>query len=107
MPMFFWNWISFTNDPYYGFNFLVQTGQGTNYANYSNPTVDALIQKGMYEPSPTKRATISRTIQKTVAADAFAIGLAQPDSIVALRSNVHGWMQYPDLNARYYTLWKD
>ena len=107
MPMFFWNWISFTNDPYYGFNFLVQTGQGTNYANYSNPTVDALIQKGMYEPNSAKRATISRTIQKTVADDAFAIGLAQPDSIVALRSNVHGWMQYPDLNARYYTLWKD
>jgi len=107
MPMFFWNWISFTNDPFYGFNFLVQTGQGTNYANYSNATVDKLIQQGMYEPNRTKRASISRTIQKMVANDAFAIGLAQPDSIVAMRSSVHGWMQYPDLNARYYTLWKD
>ncbi len=106
MPMFFWNWISFTNDPYYGFNFLVQTGQGTNYANYSNPRVDGLIQQGMYEPNQAKRASISRQIQQIVADDAFAIGLAQPDSIVAMRSNVHGWMQYPDLNARYYTLWK-
>lgn len=106
MPMFFWNWISFTNDPYYDFNFLVQSGQGTNFANYKNPQVDALIQQGMYEQDPTKRAQISSQIQQIVANDAFAIGIGQPDSIVATRSNVHGWMQYPDLNARYYTLWK-
>lgn len=106
MSMFFWNWISFTNDPYYDFNFLVQTGYGTNFANYTNPKVDALIQQGMYEQDAAKRAQISSQIQKIVADDAFAIGIGQPDSIVATRSNVHGWMQYPDLNARYYTLWK-
>ena len=60
MPMFFWNWISFTNDPYYDFTFLTQCKQGTNYANYCNPQVDKLIAAGMYEANPAKRAAISR-----------------------------------------------
>jgi peptide/nickel transport system substrate-binding protein len=106
MPMFFWDWISFVNDPYYGFTFLTQCKQGTNYANFCNPKVDALIAQGMYEPNPTKRAAISHQIQKLVAQGATHIGLGTPDSIVVMRKNVHGWFQQPDLNARYYTLWK-
>lgn len=106
MPMFFWNWISFTNDPYYDFTFLTQCKQGTNYANYCNPKVDALIAKGMYEPNPAKRAAISVQIQKLIAQGAAHIGLGTPDSIVVLGKNVHGWNQQVDLNARYYTLWK-
>jgi peptide/nickel transport system substrate-binding protein len=106
MPMFFWDWISFTNDPYYDFTFLTQCKQGTNYANYCNPTVDSLIAKGMYEANPAKRAAISRQIQKLVATGAAAIGLGTPDSIVVMGKNIHGWNQQVDLNARYYTLWK-
>jgi len=106
MPMFFWDWISFVNDPYYGFTFLTQCKQGTNYANFCNPKVDALIAQGMYEPNPTKRAAISHQIQKLVAQGATHIGLGTPDSIVVMRKNVHGWFQQPDLNARYFTLSK-
>jgi len=66
-------------------------------------TKELVGKKGVYE------VEVVEVKEKVlpVADDAFAIGLAQPDSIVAMRSNVHGWMQYPDLNARYYTLWKD
>jgi peptide/nickel transport system substrate-binding protein len=106
MPMFFWNWISFVNDPYYGFTFLTQCKQGTNFSNYCNPKVDALIAKGMYESNPSKRAAISVQIQKLVAQDAPNIGLGTPDSIVVMGKNVTGWNQQPDLNARYYTLSK-
>jgi peptide/nickel transport system substrate-binding protein len=106
MPMFFWNWISFVNDPYYGFTFLTQCKQGTNFANFCNPQVDALIAKGMYEPNPSKRAAISRQIQKLVAQGATHIGLGTPDSIVVMSKNVRGWFQQSDLNARYFTLWK-
>src|SRR5579884_2153931 len=106
MPMFFWNWISFVNDPYYGFTFLSQCKQGTNFANYCNPQVDTLIAKGMYEANPSKRAAISRQIQRLVAQGAADIGLGTPDSIVVMSKNVHGWFQQPDLNARYYTLSK-
>ena len=106
MPMFFWDWISFTNDPYYDFTFLAQCKQGTNYANYCNPTVDSLIAKGMYEPNAAKRASISQQIQKLVATGAADIGLGTPDSIVVMGKNIHGWNQQVDLNARYYTLWK-
>jgi peptide/nickel transport system substrate-binding protein len=106
MPMFFWDWISFTNDPYYDFTFLTQCKQGTNYANFCSPKVDSLIAKGMYEPNAAKRAAISRQIQKLVAQGAADIGLGTPDSIVVLGKGVHGWNQQVDLNARYYTLWK-
>jgi len=106
MPMFFWDWISFVNDPYYGFTFLTQCHQGTNYANFCNPTVDALIARGMYNSNPAARARISDQIQRLMAQGAADIGLGTPDSIVVMRKNVHGWFQQPDLNARYYTLWK-
>ena len=106
MPMFFWNWISFVNDPYYGFTFLAQCKQGTNFSNYCNPKVDALIAKGMYESNPSKRAAISVQIQKLVAQDSPNIGIGTPDSIVVMGKNVTGWNQKPDLNARYYTLTK-
>jgi peptide/nickel transport system substrate-binding protein len=106
MPMFFWNWISFVNDPYYGFTFLTQCKQGTNFSNYCDPKVDALIAKGMYESNAAKRASISRQIQKLVAQAAPNIGLGTPDSIVLMSKNTRGWFQQPDLNARYYTLAK-
>jgi peptide/nickel transport system substrate-binding protein len=106
MPMFFWNWISFVNDPYYGLTFLSQCKQGTNFSNYCNPKVDALIAKGMYEANPAKRAAISVQAQKLISQDAPNIGLGTPDSIVVMGKNVTGWFQQPDLNARYYTLSK-
>jgi len=106
MPTFFWNWISFVSDPYYGLTFLTQCKQGTNFANFCDPKVDALIAKGMYESNAAKRTAISRQIQGLVAKGAADIGLGTPDSIVVMSKNVHGWFQQPDLNARYYTLSK-
>ena len=106
MPMFFWNWISFVNDPYYGFTFLAQCKQGTNFSNYCDPKVDALIQKGMFESNPSKRAAISRQIQTMVAQASPNIGIGTPDSIVVMGKSTTGWFQQPDLNARYYTLTK-
>jgi peptide/nickel transport system substrate-binding protein len=105
-PMFFWDWISFTNDPYYDFTFLSQCGQGTNYANFCSPEVDKLIAQGMYDPNPTSRAAISDQIQSLVAGAAVDIGLGTPNSVVVMGKNIHGWNQQVDLNARYYTLWK-
>jgi peptide/nickel transport system substrate-binding protein len=104
MPIFFWDWISFVNDPYYGFTFLTQCKQGTNYANFCNPQVDHLIAKGIDDSNPVTRASISRQIQRLVALSATHIGLGTPDSIVVMRKTVQGWFQQPDLNARYYTL---
>jgi peptide/nickel transport system substrate-binding protein len=106
MPMFFWNWISFVNDPYYGLTFLAQCKQGTNFSNYCNPKVDALIAKGLYEANAAKRAAISVQAQKLIGQDAPNIGLGTPDSVVVMGKNVTGWFQQPDLNARYYTLSK-
>jgi peptide/nickel transport system substrate-binding protein len=106
MPMFFWDWISFVNDPYYGFTFLTQCHQGTNYANFCNPQVDALIAKGMYNSNPVTRAKISVQIQNLVAQGATHIGLGTPNNIVVMPKSVHGWFEQPDLNARYFTLSK-
>jgi peptide/nickel transport system substrate-binding protein len=106
MPMFFWNWISFVNDPYYGFTFLAQCKQGTNFSNYCDPKVDALIQKGMFESNAAKRASVSRQIQRMIADASPNIGIGTPDSIVVMGKSTRGWFQQSDLNARYYTLSK-
>ena len=106
MPMFFWDWISFVNDPYYGFTFLSQCKQGTNYANFCNKQVDALIPQGMYAKNPARRAAISVQLQRLVAQGATDIGLGTPDNVVVMQKSIRGWFEQPDLNARYYTLSK-
>jgi peptide/nickel transport system substrate-binding protein len=105
-PMFFWYWISFTNDPYYDFTFLTSCGAYTNYTNYCNPEVDSLIAKGMYDQNPTSRASISDQVQSIVAQGATDIGLGTPDDVIVMGKDIHGWNEQVDLNARYYTLWK-
>jgi peptide/nickel transport system substrate-binding protein len=106
MPMFFWDWISFVNDPYYDFTFLTQCGQGTNYVNFCSKKVDSLIADGLFDSNLRQRAAISSQVQSIVADAACDIGLGTPDSIVVMGKDLHGWNQQVDLNARYYTLYK-
>jgi len=107
MPMFFFDWISYVNDPFYDVHWKVTCGQGTNYPNYCNPEIDSLYEEGLFETDPERRAEISKQIQKLFVEDAPWIFLSQPDSVVALRSDVHGWAEFPDRIARYWTLYKD
>ncbi len=106
MPMFFFNWISYVNDPFYHFHFLMRCGQGTNYANYCNPDADALIDEGLATTDLARREEISLELQQIHAEDSPWIYLAQPNSVTVMRDDIQGWAEFPDGIARYWTLFR-
>lgn len=104
MPMFFFDFISYVNDPYYHYHWLLTCGQGVNYANYCDPAVDELIQQGLATSDPDERAAISRQIQQLHVEASPWIYLSQPNSITAIRDDIQGWEESPDRLAHYWTL---
>jgi peptide/nickel transport system substrate-binding protein len=107
MPMMFFDWISYVNDPYYHLFWTTKCGQGTNYANFCDPEIDKLFEAGQFETDPAKREAISKEIQKKFVDQAPWLFLAQPGSVTAVRSDVKGWAEFPDRIARYWTIWKE
>lgn len=107
MPMFFFDWISYVNDPYYHIFWTATCGQGTNYASYCDPESDALFEEGLFETDPERREEISKQIQKMHVDAAPWLYLAQPGSVTAVRSDVKGWAEFPDRIARYWTMWRE
>jgi peptide/nickel transport system substrate-binding protein len=106
MPMHFFDFISYVNDPFYHFHWLLRCGQGTNYGNYCDPAVDEMIDAGLAESDPDVRAEISREIQQIHLEASPWIYLVQPNSVTALRSDIQGWAESPDRIANYWTLWR-
>jgi peptide/nickel transport system substrate-binding protein len=106
MPMFFFNWISYVNDPFYHFHFLMECGQGTNYADYCDPAADALIKEGLATTDPARIQEISEQLQQMHMEASPWIYLAQPNSVTVMRSNIQGWAEFPDGIARYWTLFR-
>jgi peptide/nickel transport system substrate-binding protein len=106
MPMHFFDFISYVNDPFYHFHWLLRCEQGTNYGNYCDPAVDALIDEGLAEGDPERRAEISREIQQIHLEASPWIYLVQPNSVTAVRSDIQGWAESPDRIANYWTLWR-
>jgi peptide/nickel transport system substrate-binding protein len=107
MPMMFFDWISYVNDPYYHLFWTTKCDQGTNYANFCDPEIDQLFEEGQFETDQAKREEISKQIQKMFVDQAPWLFLAQPGSVTAVRSDVKGWAEFPDRIARYWTMWKE
>lgn len=106
MPMHFFDFISYVNDPFYHFHWLMRCGQGTNYANYCDEEADKLIDAGILEKDPAKREEISKQLQKMHMEASPWIYLAQPNSVTAMRSDIQGWAESPDRIANYWTLYR-
>lgn len=107
MPMHFFDFISYVNDPFYHFHWLTRCGQGTNYGNFCDPAIDALIDQGLAETDPETRAEISRQIQQMHLDAAPWIYLGQPNSVTAMREDVQGWAESPDRIAQYWYLYRE
>ena len=105
------NWISWVNDPYYHLTWLAKTepkkGQGATFNNYSNATVDALIDEGLYETDAGVREAKSKEAQKIVVDEASWLFLFQPDYLVSRRSDLKGFTRYEDEQFRYHLMYKD
>ena len=96
----FYSWVT---DPFYHMFFnLFSKNTFTNSSRYSNPKVDALITKGLYEPDQAKRESMSRQAQALIIDDAPWAWLFARDFFVPTAANLQDFPLWPDQNPRFY-----
>ena len=104
---FFNNWISINNDPFYHLYWLFWS-PCCNYTNYSNPDVHQLIEEYTLSTDQEARDQASLDAQQAIVDDAPWVFLYQPDFLLAMRSNVKGYVFYStDRFTRYKSLYKE
>jgi peptide/nickel transport system substrate-binding protein len=89
---------------YYAFHSSV-IGSNFNWACYSNPTVDELLERGRQEGDVEKRRQIYLTLEKRLLEEAVTVPLVEDLSVWAMRKTVkgfkyNGWT-YPVLGDLY------
>ena len=96
----FYSWVT---DPFYHLFFnLFSKNTFTNSSRYSNPKVDALITKGIYEPDQAKREAMSREAQRVITDDAPWAWLFARDFFVPVSAKFQDFPLWPDQNPRFY-----
>jgi peptide/nickel transport system substrate-binding protein len=90
---FFNNWISINNDPFYHLYWLFRS-DCCDYTNYDNKKVWNSIDSNLLSDNASKRAAASDSVQKTIMSDSPWVFLYQPDFVLAMRKNVHGYVYY-------------
>jgi peptide/nickel transport system substrate-binding protein len=104
---FFNNWISINNDPFYHLYWLFWS-PCCNYTNYSNSDVHQLIEEYTLSTDQEARDQASLDAQQAIVDDAPWVFLYQPDFLLAMRSNMKGYVFYStDRFTRYKSLYKE
>jgi len=93
VAMFFHEWFSWGDDPFYQLTFLAKCGAFTNFADGCNDRLDELIAEGTFETDPQRRAEIGLEAQKLMVEDANRIYLWSADWNLATRSDITGVMK--------------
>lgn len=84
------NFLGWGADPFYQMKSLVGSGAGTNFNNYANPTLDALIQTGFETQDAAKRDQISAEAQALIFQEMPMIPVWNPDWTYVVRDGVSG-----------------
>lgn len=90
LAMFFHEWYSWGNDPFYQLTFLGKCGAFTNFADGCNDQLDAIIAEGTFETDPAKRAELGLEAQQLMVEDANRIYLWSEDWNIATQSDITG-----------------
>jgi peptide/nickel transport system substrate-binding protein len=108
LGFFFANaWISINNDPFYHLFWLFHS-DCCDYANYKNPNLDAALAKYTLSTDVDDRNKAAVEAQKEIMDDAPWANLYQPEHILAMRSNVKGYVFYSSEGfTRYKYLYKE
>ena len=107
LGFFIGQWISFNNDPFYHIFFNLHSSC-CNYTNYKNAELEKMIDTYMLSTDTEARNAALVTAQKQIVDDAPWAFLYQPDHILAMRSNVKGYVYYSvDTFTRYKDLYKE
>jgi peptide/nickel transport system substrate-binding protein len=99
------NWLVTPPDPDVSTYYM--TGAGGNTSAYSNPKVDALLEKGRSTVSQAERAKAYHELQEIIAEDAPIVYLYYPSEIRLMNSRVKGFpsIGYRDAFAWAHTFW--
>jgi peptide/nickel transport system substrate-binding protein len=76
-----------------------------NFACYSNPVVDRLIEAGATEADTTRRAEVYSELQTIIRDEAPAIFLYVPQEIEAASMRVRNWQPSPDSRINLHDVW--
>ena len=108
LVFFFTNfWISINNEPYYHVYWKFHHAC-CNYANYANAEVDQLIADNTISTDMAARDSAINEIQRILLDEAPWVLLYQPQHVLAMRSNVKGYVFYSADNlTRYHYLYKE
>jgi len=99
-------WLSWVNDPWYHMSWNVTSTSPTDYTNYNNPAVDALVKKWTLSLDQAGRLAGADQAQKLVVDDAPHAYLYGANWNVVTRKNVHGYRYYNDELNRYAYMYK-
>lgn len=90
LPLFFHEWYSWGDDPFYQMTFLLKCGQFTNFANYCNEELDQIIAEGTFTTDPVRRQELSTRAQQIMLEDAPHAWLWAADWAVATGADISG-----------------
>ena len=90
LAMFFHEWFSWGDDPFYQLTFLARCEAFTNFADGCNERLDEIIAEGTFETSQAVRNDLSLEAQQLMVEDADRIYLWSADWNLATRDNVAG-----------------
>lgn len=90
LSMYLNNFLGWGADPFYQMYYMTGTGSGTNFTSYSNPDLDALLQKGAASGDADERATISAQAQKIIFDEMPMIPIWNPNWTFVVRDGISG-----------------
>ncbi len=90
LAMFFHEWFSWGDDPFYQMTFLAKCGEFTNFAGGCNERLDEIIAEGTFETDQQRRDELGLEAQQLMVEDADRIYLWSADWILATRANITG-----------------
>ena len=79
LPMWIHDWYQWGEDPFLLMSFLIESSAFTNYAQYFNPELDAIIAEGLGESDEGRRQELSRQAQEILLSDAPLVYLYNKD----------------------------
>lgn len=88
--MFFTEWFSWGDDPFYQMTFLAKCGAFTNFADGCNERLDEIIAEGTFETDQQRRNELGLEAQQLMVEDANRIYLWSEDWILATGANITG-----------------
>ena len=100
-PLAMFETFSWVNDPMYHLVANLKGGSGKNLANYNNPRVNELIERGLYELDEERREATAVEAQRIIIEEAPWALLYQPHYTVVTSTEIEGYAFYPDLIPRY------